>query len=153
MNKPESFILTDEDVPVKREIEKKSKYKRMWFMIILLVCLLTLGTVHWDFDISDIKKEKYSDEAIKAATATIMYSEQYFNGDISVETACKNISKVSDSFHAYVESLGDDATWQDETMAINISSLSLSFATESLSGGYIAEIKESVDNLKEDINY
>ena len=159
MNEPESFVLTNDDeiipLEVKREIKKKPIYKHIWFLIILLVCLLILGTVHWDFDISDLKREKYSDEAIKAATATIMYSEQYFDGTITAEQAQVYIQNVTDELNMYheLDSENSRTYWDDSVICSKLSLVSLLYINEKYFGGNIAEIKEEVDFLREEIRY
>lgn len=102
-------------------------------------------------------RNKYSEEAISAAEATIMYSEQYFDGIISLEETGENIDVVVKDLLVYLEldETKEKPTYQnDNALYTKISDVLALYIQEYFyDGGQIANIKESVDNLKEEIGY
>lgn len=101
---------------------------------------------------------KCRDEAKKYGESAIFYAEQYIDGVITVEKARENISIISDELEDYCDTTHNDTLKSDmklceSTLSLAVRNLYFEFYNEEYTGGQIADIKETVEDIKKYISY
>lgn len=101
---------------------------------------------------------KCRDEVKKYGESAVLYAEQYINGLVTADEAYQKIKFVSKKLSEYCQKTHNDTMDSsmklcESSLDVSVNTLCIRLLTEDMSGGYISEIKESIDDIKQYISY